>query len=82
MLKAFDKMDKRAVFFFIIFLHIILFSAVAVLIYGVNAEKYLSPVKDLMLSQNIGMTLEYLLLSLCECIGGAMFMDYIFRKQC
>lgn len=80
MLKAFDKMDKKAVFFLIIFLHIILFSAVAVLVYGLNAAKSPSPSGNLMLSQNIGMTLEYLLLSLCECIGGALFMDYIFRK--
>lgn len=81
MLNAFNKMDKRAIFFFIIFLHIILISAAVVLVYGVNAVYKPSQPSSLMLNQNISITLEYLLLSLCECIGGALFMDYIFRKM-
>lgn len=81
MFKAFDKMDKKAKSFLIFFLHIIFFSALAIFVYGIYTA-YNSSVFDFLIMNESGiMTAEYLLLSLCECIGGALFLDYMLRKS-
>lgn len=75
-----NDFDKRTCAFLFVFLNIILYGAVFLIIYGVY-YKFISEYTPLLIYQNIKITLEYLSISLCECIGGALLIDYILRKE-
>ena len=80
MIKSLNKFNQNVYIFLIAMLNIILAGSIILLIYGVYYE-YISEYTPLLIYQNIRITSNYLLTSLCECIIGAFFLDYIFRKE-
>ncbi len=80
MLKALDKIDKRASVFLFFFLHIIFVSALIFLARGIYIVHLGDAYTAAVFGFNVEINVEYLLLSLCEAVGGALFLDYVFRS--
>ena len=80
MLKVLNELDKKAVTFLIIFLNVIFLGTVISVIYGIYYG-YIVTEAPLLTFHNIRITFEYLIISLCECVGGALLLDYILRKS-
>lgn len=80
MINFFNTIDTTAKKFLFVFLTIIFASTIVSVVYGIYFS-FFSLYSPLLLNQNIHITLKYLLVSLCECVGGTFFLDYVFRKE-
>jgi len=80
MFKYFSNTDFKTKAFLNCFLHIIFFTTVAMLFYGIASAKALTPLENYILCQNMILTFEYLFISLCECICGTLILDYVFKN--
>ncbi len=81
MFRALNNIDKRARFFLFSFLNIIFFSALSLLLYWIYINRSFETFDIFILKNGMNDTIMCLMLSLCECVGGALFLDYIFRKS-
>lgn len=80
MINALNKIDKKAKIFLFFFLNIIFVGACTTLAYGIYTIRFGTAYEAAILGSRIKLTVEYLLLSLCECVGGGLLLDYVFRN--
>ena len=81
MLGKINEMDKRAKIFLIAFLHIIMIYSVLFFCFAVYMKCSASAYEIALFEPKIKIFTENLLLSLCECIGGSLLMDYVFKRS-
>lgn len=80
MINALNKIDKKAKIFLFFFLNIIFVGACTTLAYGIYTIHFGTAYEVATLGSSVKLTAEYLLISLCECVGGGLLLDYVFRN--